>query len=57
MVSGETGILEEAPDEHLAWMLQAMEMVCAHIYIVVLILICRRKKPLWLVRCPSAASL
>ena len=35
MVSGETAILEEASDEHLAWMLQAMEMVCAHIYIAV----------------------
>ena len=37
-----------------AWILQAMEpeMVCAPIYIAVLILICRRKKPLRLVEVP-----
>lgn len=56
MASGETGVFEEVSDEHLAWMLQAMEMVCAHIYVSVLILMCRRRKLLRLVRCPSAAS-
>jgi hypothetical protein len=56
MASGETDVFEEVSDEHLAWMLQAMEMVCAHIYVSVLILMCRRRKLLRLVRCPSAAS-
>jgi hypothetical protein len=32
MISGDTENIEEASDEHLAWMLQAMEMVCAHTY-------------------------
>src|SRR5712671_451187 len=47
---------EEAPNEHLAWMLQAMEMVCAHIYDELLTLMCRPRKPLRQVRCLSAAS-
>ena len=31
MVLGDADYPEGASDEHLAWMLQAMEMVCAHI--------------------------
>jgi tRNA-specific adenosine deaminase 2 len=29
MVSGDTDVLEETSNEHMEWMLQAMEMVCA----------------------------
>ena len=56
MIFGDTEIVE-ASGEHLQWMLQAMEMVCAHTYAGVHILICRRRKPLQLVRCLLAASL
>ena len=54
MILGDTDDIE-ASDEHLAWMLQAMEMVCTHTYAGVHILICRRRKPLRLVRYLSAA--
>jgi hypothetical protein len=46
MVLGDTDYPESASDEHLAWMLQAMEMVCAHIYIEIIhVLIYRPRKP------------
>ncbi len=42
MVSGE---LEETPDEHLKWMRQAMEMVCAYNHAEIRVLISRRRRP------------
>jgi len=32
MIVRDTDKVEEASDEHLSWMLQAMEMVCANTY-------------------------
>jgi hypothetical protein len=32
MIVGDTDEIEEASDEHLSWMLQAMEMVCTNTY-------------------------
>jgi hypothetical protein len=46
MVLEDSEYLGEASDEHLAWMLQAMEMVCTHIYVgKVRVLMCRLRKP------------
>ena len=42
-------------DEDLSWMFQAMDMVCSNTYAGVHALICRRKKPLRLVRYLSVA--
>jgi hypothetical protein len=46
MVLGDALYPEDASDEHLAWMLQAMEMVCTHIHIgKISVLIYRLRKP------------
>ena len=38
------GGFEDTPDEHLKWMRQAMEMVCANNRTDMSVLICRRRK-------------
>jgi hypothetical protein len=46
MVLGDTDYPEDASNRHLAWMLQAMEMVCTHVYVGkgIQVLICRLRR-------------